>query len=67
MFNFKPLWKTLIDKEMNKTELAKEIGASPRTIATMAKNGYISMETLDKICTKLNCKIEDVIEHIKTN
>ena len=62
MFNFKPLWKQLIDKNMTKTELRKKANFSMRTLATMGKNEYVAMSILDKICKTLHCKIEDVIE-----
>ena len=62
-FNYKPLWKTLIDKNMTKTKLAEKIKINHNTLAKMSKNEYVSMETLDKICNELNCKIEDIIEH----
>lgn len=65
MFNYKPLWKTLIEKDMNKTQLLNKIKCSSSTITTMGKNEYISMAVLDRICNELNCNIEDVIEHIK--
>lgn len=65
MFNFNPLWKTLIDKNMNKTKLQEKIKCSSSTMTNMGKNEYVSMDVLDRICTTLNCKIEDVIEHVK--
>ena len=65
MFTYKPLWKTLIDKNMNKTQLKEMIGISPSTLAMMGKNGYIAMSVLDRICNALNCNINDVIEHTK--
>lgn len=65
MFNYKPLWKQLIDKNMTKTELKEKIGISPTTLATMGKNEYVAMSILDKICNTLNCSIDEVIEHVK--
>lgn len=65
MFSYKPLWKTLIDKEINKTQLKEKINSSSRTITTMANNEYVAMSVLDKICNELNCEISDVIEHVK--
>ena len=65
MFSFNPLWKTLIDKNIKKTNLQEQIECSSTTIATLGKNQYVSMEILDRICNKLDCKIEDVIEHVK--
>lgn len=63
MFNYKPLLKLLIDKGMTKTQLREQLGISMATLAKISKNEYISMKVLDDICSLLNCKIEDVIEH----
>lgn len=63
MFSYKPLLKQLVDKEMSKTELRLKAGISTVTLAKISKNENISMEALDKICTALECRIEDVIEH----
>ena len=65
MFSYKPLWKQLIDKDMSKTELKEKIGISPTTLEKKKKNEYVALSILDKICNTLNCKISDVIEHIK--
>ena len=63
MFNYKPLLKLLIDKAMTKTQLREQLGISMATLAKISKNEYVSMKVLDDICSLLNCKIEDVIEH----
>ena len=63
MFSYKPLLKLLIDKNMTKTQLRKQLGISMATLAKISKNEYISMKVLDDICSLLNCKIEDIVEH----
>ena len=55
----------MVEKEVNKTQLGQMLNSSKATIAKISKNEYVSMEILDKICTLLDCKIEDVIEHHK--
>ena len=64
MISYKPLLHTLLDKGYKKTDLYKLIGASSTTVAKIAKNEYISLKTIDDICTALNCKIEDIVEHL---
>ena len=64
------LFKLLIDKKMKKTDLAREAGLTPATLARLSKDEIVSMEKNIKICKCLNCRIEDVIELIpdeKTN
>ena len=63
MFSYKPLLKLLIDKNMTKTQLREQLGISMATLAKISKNEYISMKALDDICSLLNCKIEDIVEH----
>ena len=60
--SYDKLWKLLIDKKMNRTELKEAAGISFNVLAKMGKNEFISMESLHKICLTLNCNIGDVIE-----
>lgn len=55
------LWKLLIDKNMNKTELKEAAGISFNVMARMGKNETISFESIEKICSALNCDIGDII------
>lgn len=56
------LWKLLLDKGMKKTDLKTEAGISSNVLAKLGKNEYVSMETMEKICLSLDCKIEDIME-----
>ena len=44
------LFKLLIDKKMKKTDLAREAGLTPATLAKLSKHETVSMETIIKIC-----------------
>ena len=56
------LWKLLIDKKMNRTELKNTAGVSFNVLAKMSRNEFVSLESLCKICTVLACDIGDVME-----
>ena len=56
------LWKLLLDKGMKKTDLKTEAGISSNVLAKLGKNEYVSMETMEKLCTSLDCRIEDIME-----
>ena len=60
--SYNRLWKLLIDKEMNKTQLKDAAGLSSSTISKMGKNEQISMDSMLKICRTLNCDIGDIVE-----
>ena len=63
--SYNKLFKLLIDKDLKKTDLGKGAGISAGTLAKLSKNESISMESLIKICSFLNCDIEDVVELIR--
>lgn len=56
------LWKLLLDKGMKKTDLKTEAGISSNVLAKLGKNEYVSMEKMEKLCTSLDCNIEDIME-----
>ena len=61
--SYKKLFKMLIDREMKSKDLAAKAGISPATLAKMKKDGAtISSDVLVKICTALNCKMDDIID-----
>ena len=61
--SYKKLFKLLIDREMRKKYLAKVAGISIATITKMGKDGsVVSSDVLVKICTALNCTMDDIAE-----
>ena len=60
--SYDKLWKLLIDKKMNRSELRNISGISFNILKKMGKNEFVSMESLFKICSALNCDIGDVVE-----
>jgi len=63
--SYNKLWKLLIDRGIKKTELRTLAGVSTNVIAKLGKNDPVSMETLAKICTALDCDISDIVEMTK--
>ena len=51
--SYDKLWKMLIDKKMNRTELRELSGISSNVIAKMGRNEFVSMDSLAKICVAL--------------
>ena len=60
--SYDKLWKLLIDRKMNRTELKDAAGISFNILAKMGRNEFVSMESLCKICSAMNCDIGDVME-----
>ena len=63
MISYKPLFRLLLERDITKTQLREAVGIGTGTLAKMSKGEYVAMEVLDKICTYLDCNIEDVIKH----
>ena len=59
--NYDKLWKLMIDKKINKTQLIEKAKITTNEMAKMGKNEVVKTETLLRICNVLNCKLDDVI------
>lgn len=62
--NYDKLWKLMIDKKINKSQLIQEADITSNAMAKLGKNESVQLETLLKICEVLECGIEDVVEFI---
>ncbi len=60
--SYKKLWKLLIDKDMKKKDLCAKAGISSASITKMGRGGHVTTEILLKICTALDCGVEDILE-----
>ena len=63
--SYDKLWKLLIDKKMNRTDLKESSGISFNVLAKLGKGETVSMESLLKICKVLECDIGDIMEVTK--
>ena len=64
ILDYNKLWKLMIDKNINKTELCKQAKISTNAMAKMGRNESVPLETLVKICDVLKCNLNDVVEII---
>lgn len=58
------LWKLLIDKKMKKTDLIREAKISSNVLAKMGKEESVSLESVGKICSLLDCGVDDILDFI---
>ncbi len=61
-YSYNKLWKMLIDKGITKTEMRKQAGISTNMLAKMGKGEAVSMDCLAKVCTAMNCGLDDIVE-----
>lgn len=60
--SYNKLWKLMIDKGINKTRLREEAGISSNAMAKLGKNESVKVEVLAKICNRLGCTMDDIME-----
>ena len=60
--SYNNLWKLLIDKKINKSELRKNVKISSSTMAKMTNEEMVAMSILEKICAELECNIGDIVQ-----
>lgn len=66
IISYDPLWKTLKRKGISQYTLIHEYKVSTGTLDSLRKNNSITLNTLEDICTLLDCEISDVVTFIKT-
>ena len=65
MIVYNKLWETMKKKGFSTYTLREKSGIDSKTIRRLKANENIETKTLDKLCSALDCKIEDIAEYIK--
>ena len=64
MIRYTPLWKTMAEQGATTYTLRFKHGMSHATVQRLQADMPVSTHTLDKLCTILNCRVEDIIEYV---
>ena len=64
MVVFDKLWILMKKKGISTYKLREYCGIDSKTIRRLKANENVETKTLDKLCTALNCKLEDIAEFI---
>lgn len=65
MISYAPFYETLKKKNVSTYRLIKEFGVSRSLLDRLKHNRPISTQTIDDLCTYLDCRVEDVMEYKK--
>ena len=63
--SYKKLWVLLIQKDITKVELKREVGISAGTMSKLNKGEEVALSVLLRICNYLNCDIGDICEAVR--
>ena len=65
--SYKRLWKLLIDRGLQKKDLLTECDISAASVAKLGKDANVTTNLLMKICTGLDCNLNDICETVPIN
>ena len=60
--SYDKLKKLMIDRKITNTQLRQATKITTNAMAKIWRDESVSIETLEKICYTLDCKIEDIVE-----
>jgi len=66
MIVYDKLWALLKEKNISQYRL-NNAGISHSTLTRLKRNQVVNTETIDKLCTILNCGVEDIMEYVEEN
>lgn len=59
---YEKLFHLLDERKMTTRELETQAGYSGNITTRMRRNEYISLESIEKICKTLDCRVDDILE-----
>lgn len=65
MITFDKLWETMDKKSISIYQLREKCGIDSKTIRRLRANENIETKTLNKLCSALSCRLEDIAEYIE--
>ena len=60
--SYNKLFKLMIDRNMKKKDLQTAAELSPASVTKLAKNEYVRMDVIVKVCEALQVNIGDIME-----
>lgn len=63
--SYKRLWVLLIQKDITKVTLKRDVGISAGTMCKLNKGEEVALSVLLRICDYLDCDIGDICEAVK--
>jgi DNA-binding Xre family transcriptional regulator len=64
VISYEPFWQTLKDRNISTYALIQKYKISSSTISRLRNNKGINTNTIDDLCTILDCSVSDIIKHI---
>lgn len=67
MIKYDRLWQTMKTRGISQYDLYTRYNVNRSQLDRLRKNKNVETNTIDKLCNILQCKVEDIMEHIPDN
>lgn len=64
MLKYDKLWVTLKEKNISQYKLIKDHGIDKAQLQRLRKNMIVKTMILNRLCSILDCRIEDIVEYV---
>jgi putative transcriptional regulator len=64
MLKYDKLWVTLKEKNISQYKLIKDYGIDKAQLHRLRKNMVVKTMILNRLCSILDCRIEDIVEYV---
>ena len=61
---FDKLWDVMKEKGVSTYQLREKCGIDSKTVRRLRANDNMETKTLNKLCSALDCRLEDIAEYI---
>ena len=65
MIIFNKLWGMMEQKGISTYQLREKCGIDSKTVRRLRANENIETKTLNKLCSVLECRLEDIAEYVE--
>ena len=67
MIKYDRLWKTMKEKGITQYDLYTRYNINRSLLDRFRHNKNVQIDTIDRLCGILHCKIEDIVEYFEDN
>ena len=62
MISYKPLFHTLIEKDLTREQMRQRVGLGKTTLSKISTGRHVSLEVIERICLTLGVPLAAVVE-----
>ena len=64
MISYEPFWKTINERKITTYQLIYKQGILPDTIQRLRSGKTITTQTINTLCSVINCEVSDIMKYV---